>query len=81
MGPLAPTRRELLAATGGVLVVGFSLAGCAGLSRGGSTASAADPESLDSWIAIARDGSVTVFTGRVDLGTGTEIALAQFAAE
>jgi nicotinate dehydrogenase subunit B len=53
-----------------------------------AAASNADPalrsveaESLDSWLAVARDGSVTVFTGRVELGTGTETALAQFVAE
>ena len=66
----------------GALVVGFSIGGLSaaaaqtdGIIRG------IDPAILDSWIAIARDGSVTVYTGRVDLGTGTEIVLAQFAAE
>ena len=44
-------------------------------------ARATGPDSLNSWLAIARDGSVTVFTGRVDLGTGLEIAMAQFVAE
>jgi nicotinate dehydrogenase subunit B len=41
----------------------------------------ADPTSLDSWLAIARDGTVTVFSGKVDLGTGVETALAQIVAE
>jgi nicotinate dehydrogenase subunit B len=79
MNPFAPSRRELLAA-GGALVVSFSLQGCGGVPAL-EPARATGPESLDSWLAIARDGSVTVFTGRVDLGTGTETALAQFAAE
>ena len=38
-------------------------------------------DSLDSWLAIARDGTVTVFSGKVDLGTGVETALAQIVAE
>ncbi len=40
-----------------------------------------DPTSLDSWLAIAQDGTVTVFSGKVDLGTGVETALAQIVAE
>lgn len=42
-----------------------------------------DPEAtaLDSWIAVAQDGSVTVFTSKVDLGTGVVTALSQIVAE
>src|SRR6188472_457022 len=41
----------------------------------------ADPTQLDSWLAIAPDGTVTVYSGKVDLGTGVETALAQIVAE
>jgi CO/xanthine dehydrogenase Mo-binding subunit len=43
----------------------------------------AEPEasSLDSWLAVAQDGTVTVFTSKVELGTGVETALAQIVAE
>jgi CO/xanthine dehydrogenase Mo-binding subunit len=41
----------------------------------------ADPSQLDSWLAIAPDGTVTVYSGKVDLGTGVETALAQIVAE
>src|SRR2546426_1802463 len=41
----------------------------------------ADPTQLDSWLAIAPDGTVTVFSGKVDLGTGIETALSQIVAE
>src|SRR4029077_7923635 len=41
----------------------------------------ADPTLLDSWLAIAQDGTVTVFSGKVDLGTGVETALAKIVAE
>jgi nicotinate dehydrogenase subunit B len=36
---------------------------------------------LDSWIAIAEDGTVTAFTGRVDIGTGTQTVYCQAIAE
>lgn len=36
---------------------------------------------LDAWIKIAPDGKVTVFTGKVELGTGVRTALLQVAAE
>jgi CO/xanthine dehydrogenase Mo-binding subunit len=36
---------------------------------------------LDSWIRIDRAGKVTVFTGKVELGTGVRTALLQIAAE
>lgn len=78
-------RRDFLKASG-ALVVAFSLFGS------GRGTSAADPPGLppprntdkgavDAWLAIGRDGRVTVFTGKVDLGTGTKTALAQMAAE
>ena len=77
------TRREFLKASGaGMLVVSFSM---------GATPAAANygllpPKSvakdvLDSWLSIGRDGQVTVFVGKVDLGTGTKTALSQIAAE
>ena len=36
---------------------------------------------LDDWIAIGPDGVVTVFSGKVELGTGVKTALAQIVAE
>jgi nicotinate dehydrogenase subunit B len=36
---------------------------------------------LDAWIKIAPEGKVTVFTGKVELGTGVRTALLQVAAE
>ncbi len=36
---------------------------------------------LDSWLAIDPTGRVTVFSGKVELGTGVRTALAQIAAE
>ena len=40
-----------------------------------------DPSSLDSWLAIHADGSVTAFTGKTELGQGNRTALSQIVAE
>ena len=36
---------------------------------------------LDAWVRIAPDGSVTVMTGRVELGQGMLTAMRQVAGE
>ncbi len=80
------SRRDLLKA-GGALVVSFAFAGMP-LPAGAQTASGTgeagkplDPSEVDSFLAIHPDGSVTVYTGKVDVGTGMRIAVAQMAAE
>jgi nicotinate dehydrogenase subunit B len=77
------SRRQFLKGTG-VLIVSFNLfpppTNLFAQATVGSGIDA-DPTSLDSWLAIARDGTVTVFSGKVDLGTGVETALAQIVAE
>ena len=40
-----------------------------------------DARELDSWLAVMQDGSITIFTGKVDIGTGTRTALAQIVAD
>ena len=40
-----------------------------------------DARELDSWLAVMQDGSITMFTGKVDIGTGTRTALTQIVAE
>ena len=77
------SRREFLKGTG-ALIVSFNLFPPASLVYGqarGAAEGEPDPTQLDSWIAIGQDGSVTVFTSKVELGTGIETALAQIAAE
>ena len=36
---------------------------------------------VDGFLAIATDGQVTVYSGKVDLGTGVRTALTQIVAE
>jgi nicotinate dehydrogenase subunit B len=77
------SRRDLLKTTG-ILVVSFSFWGPVAklLAQGdGLSVDGMDPTVLDSWMAIAKDGTVTVFTGKVELGTGVVTALAQIVAE
>src|SRR5690625_1502107 len=38
-------------------------------------------ESVDTWLEIDRAGDVTVYAGKVELGTGVRTALAQVVAE
>src|SRR6478672_12076796 len=75
-------RRSFLKASG-MLVVAFSFEG-AFHSTPARAAAVAKPVSLtdvESFIAIGRDGKVTVYCGHVDLGTGVQTAIAQIAAE
>src|SRR5258706_9064031 len=77
------SRRDILKSTG-ILVVSFSFFGRVSnaLAQGdGLSVDGMDPTVLDSWMAIAKDGTVTVFTGKVELGTGVVTALAQVVAE
>jgi nicotinate dehydrogenase subunit B len=80
---LSLNRREFLK-TSGALVVAASLPWSAGSASAQSTLSAKPlpmPEELDSWVAIMPDGHVTAFFGKVDLGQGLEVAIAQVVAE
>ena len=77
------SRRDLLKSTG-VLIVGFSFFGPASraLAQGsGLSVDGMDPTVLDSWLAISKDGTVTVFTGKAEIGMGVETGLTQIVAE
>ena len=38
-------------------------------------------DAIDTWLTISADNKVTIYSGKVDLGTGSRTALAQMAAE
>jgi len=74
------TRRGLLK-SGGALMVSFALGAALpkrSLAQNGPGGPAAD---VDSFIAIHTDGSVTIYTSKVDIGTGLATAFRQTAAE
>jgi len=84
MKSAALDRREFFRQSG-ALVVGFTLAS-AGLAqqlapRPQLPGSLNNNRMLDGWLRINADGTVTVFTGKVELGQGILTALAQIAAE
>ena len=68
------SRRRFLKTTGG-LVVSFSFSGSMSRLLAQSpdlTGVELEATALDSWLAVAPDGTVTVFTSKVELGTGIE---------
>jgi len=77
-------RRDWLKTAGG-LVVGFTFSGLPAFPEQPAPASGGerplDPKNVDSFLEIHADGTVTVFTSKVDVGTGMRIAMAQMAAE
>jgi CO/xanthine dehydrogenase Mo-binding subunit len=84
--PVPKTSRRTFLTGGGALVIGFSLVPQL-RAQDVSEAAPALPGSLgktpmlDSWIRIAGDGAITVFTGKAELGQGLKTALLQLAAE
>ena len=76
------SRREVL--KGGALVVSFSWLGLPVGSVSQSAPEAGKPLALnevDTFLSIDAKGLVTVFSGKVDLGTGVRTALTQIAAD
>jgi nicotinate dehydrogenase subunit B len=76
------TRRDFTAALGGI-VLSFSLDPRPALAQEPARlpGSLQGNAMLDAWLRINANGTVTVFTGKVELGQGIVTALAQIAAE
>jgi nicotinate dehydrogenase subunit B len=82
-----PDRRGVLKG-GGALIVSFSLRNAFAQDQDAAAPPAPKPPGslaqapyLDSWIRIDADGSITVFTGKAELGQGFKTAFQQIAAE
>ncbi len=73
------SRRDVLK-RGGALVVSFSFAGASGETFAQGAKPLAITE-VDSFLAIDARGVVTVYSGKVDLGTGVATALPQIVAD
>ncbi len=86
LSPLAldPARRKFLKSAG-ALVVTFAWAAPATLAQQAQVArlpgSLNTNRMLDGWLRINANGTVTVFTGKVELGQGILTALAQIASD
>src|SRR5437899_8048145 len=75
------SRRDFLKGTG-LLIVSFSIARVAPtFAQGGTGAKTVAPEELDAFLSIDPRGGVTVYYGKVDLGTGVRTAITQIVAE
>jgi CO/xanthine dehydrogenase Mo-binding subunit len=82
------SRRGFLKA-GGALVVGIGLGEAWPRPGAAQTIPGADrflgkplaPNAVDAFLAVHADGTVTVFSGRVDLGTGARAALRQMVGD
>jgi CO/xanthine dehydrogenase Mo-binding subunit len=92
----SPISRRAFLGTGGALVVGLGLGGRAPRRAAAQAASTLPPtawttdsylgktvapDQVDAFLAIHADDTVTVFTGKVDLGTGGRAAMRQMVAE
>jgi nicotinate dehydrogenase subunit B len=74
------SRRRLLRA-GGALALAFHLPGIARGDEPRLPGSLARTPELNAWIRIGDDGTVTLLTGKVELGQGVLTALGQICAE
>jgi CO/xanthine dehydrogenase Mo-binding subunit len=91
------TRRQFFETLGkGSLIVGFSLSPvAASILAGEAHAASVDsqltvlsgipsgppPQHNDAWLVIDHQGNITLFSGKVEIGTGTQTAFSQIVAE
>jgi nicotinate dehydrogenase subunit B len=79
------SRREILKL--GVLIVSLAppirlmAAGYTGMAATADVPKVVAPDRVDGFLAIDRHGNVTVFSGKVDLGTGVRTTITQIVAE
>jgi len=82
------SRRDFVRASGALIISFSALGGAAfldplAIAQGpfDTHPSHVDPNKLDSWIAVASDGTVTVYTGKCDFGQGMGTVQTQLIAE
>lgn len=80
MGTLGMSRRHLLRA-GGVMLVALTAPRMPAMAQAGTTARVLATDQVDGFLAIASNGTVTLYSGKVDLGTGARAAYRQLVAE
>lgn len=85
---LKTTRREFMVGVGGLVVAvsvpSFLKTGQANrVAPTSLTAQVVNPDAavVDNWLKVGTDGTVTIYTGKVELGTGTLTATRQVVAE
>jgi nicotinate dehydrogenase subunit B len=82
MNEIALARREFLKAGAGLCVsFAFSAPTSAAPEAGAMVHRTVDPAVVDSFLVMHPNGRLTLYTGKVDLGTGARIAYRQIVAE
>jgi nicotinate dehydrogenase subunit B len=81
MTQLTTDRRRFFKGAG-ALVVSFAVPGTfAEAETGSAVKPPLAPNQLDSWLAIKADGDVIAYFGKMDMGQGVDVAIAQIVAE
>jgi nicotinate dehydrogenase subunit B len=77
------SRRDVLLSAGALIVSATGGLGAPQVfgQSGGAAKLIPSPDQLDSWIAILPDGTAEAFFGKMDMGHGLEVAIAQIVAE
>jgi nicotinate dehydrogenase subunit B len=85
--PTTVSRRNFIR-TGGAVIVSFAFDAmlpkwtfAQGAAPGTGPGKTVDPRQVDSFLAFHGDGSLTIYTSKVDVGTGLRMAMSQMAAE
>ncbi len=84
--PARPDRRRFLETLGGGIVVLLSLGDDAAAQESGRTGGHRNaeenlPENIGAWLHIAPDGTITVFTGKAEMGQNIRTSLTQAVAD
>src|SRR5947209_11309937 len=77
----AVSRRDLFKFVGAGLVVGLCVPQAFTQESGARTGGDSVPQDVESWLHIAPDSKITVFTGKVEMGQNIRTSLAQQVAE
>lgn len=76
------TRRNVLKGSGAIIVsLALPELGSNGLASAAQLTRRLSPAQLDSYLAVAADGGVTAFFGKIDMGQGVDVGIAQIVAE
>ena len=74
-------RRKFFKLTGGGLIVAFVLKDLLSFGSETTPSDASSISGVESWIHIGEDGTVSVYTGKVEVGQNIRTSLSQIVAE
>src|ERR1700744_3869132 len=77
---ISADRRAFLKGTG-ALIISFSTVGLHPVAAQDAASKTVAPDEVDGFIRIDQNGAVTLYSGKVDLGTGVRTAMTQIVAE